>query len=388
MARALARRQLKRRLEAAAYRLLRLLVSWAFRRRQPHPAPRRFLLVLRGQRYGDAVVSLAFSAALRQRFPEAVIWALGPPMLQAVLACDRNLAGFLPLPDPEWRHPVETLRGLLRVRRLGADLAFALGIHFRTCLLARLAAGYGIGYDYNGRGFVLDQALAPHLSCNRSGWEYDAGSNPPHITRFWARLLDQPMVAESEPSWTGLDLGPHQARAAAFLAEHLPGPSPLVLVHPWASSAIRTWPAHHLQELLSRAAAGTDWRLVVSGGPEHAARAAELVELAPGRLAAAAGRLTLAETWALLRQASAVVSVDTVVIHMAAAVNVPVISLFGPGDPLVWGPWGQLDRVLQPHAQCRRCKRATCLHPGLPCMEAIQPELVLERVRALIAGCG
>jgi heptosyltransferase-3 len=52
-----------------------------------------------------------------------------------------------------------------------------------------------------------------------------------------------------------------------------------------------------------------------------------------------AGKLTLSQTAALLQSARAYVGPDTAVTHMAAAVGVPVVSLYGPSNPVKWGPW-------------------------------------------------
>lgn len=346
--------------------------------------PSRVLLLLRGQRLGDAVVSLAFSAAVKEAFPEAEVWAAGPRTLEPVLGNDSSLAGVRSVPHPEWRHPLKAVRAWRGLKDMGFDVAFVLGIHFLSSAIGRLVSKHAVGYDYNHRGWLLDRALVPHVSCNRSGWEYGPETRPLHITDFWGRLLEAVTGERPAVSWRGLDLQVHDPAAGRFLTRSLTGESRLLVFHPYAGSVIRTWPESLARVFVDLVLQRTDWRLAVTGGPQDREAARLLASRGPERIAAAAGELALGETWALLSRADLLVSVDTAVIHMAAAQGRPVVSLFGPGDPLVWGPHHQAGGVIQRNEWCQRCKRARCLHPGLPCMAALDPELVLERASAMM----
>lgn len=382
MRRALARRRTKRHLEGLAYRVLRACV-----RPRPRPArqpPRRVLLLLRGQRRGDAVVALPFSAEAKRLFPGAEIHAAGPEALRAVLAHDACLSAFHALPHPEWRSPRPALRALRRLRGLDFDLVFVLGIQAASALVGRRLGRHAVGYDYNGRGFALDHALAPHLFCNRSGWEYGPETRPPHIAEFWLGLLAP--FASTRPGvlWDGLDLRSEQPAARAFLADATVGTGPLVAFHPYAADANRCWPEPLARRFLERLVAETDWRVVLTGAAADRPAAQRLARDLTGRVAVAAGRLDLGTSWALLAEADLLVSIDTSLVHMAAAAGTPIVALLGPSDPLVWGPHGQADAVLQANAWCQRCKRPSCLHPGVPCMAALDPELVLAHARRRI----
>ena len=324
--------------------------------------PRRVLLLLRGQRLGDAVVSLAFSAAVQQAFPEAEVWAAGPRTLEPVLGNDSSLAGVRSVPHPEWRHPLEAFQAWRGLKRIGFDVAFVLGIHFLSTAFGRFVSKHAVGYDYNRRGWLLDRALVPHVSCNRSGWEYGPETQPPHITDFWGRLLEAVTGERPAVSWRGLDLRAHDAAAGRFLAQSLVGESRLLVFHPYAGSVIRTWPEPLARAFIDLVLQQTDWRVAVTGGPQDREAARLLASRGPDRVAVAARELSLGETWALLSRADLLVSVDTAVIHMAAALGRPVVSLFGPGDPLVWGPHDQAGGVLQRYEWCQRCKSARLMN--------------------------
>ena len=388
-ARALARRRAKRRAEGVVLGLAGgLLRSLPGSRR---PVPRKVskvLLVLRGQRLGDAVVSLAFSAALRRRHPEAEIWAAAPPQLAELLACDHNLDRFFALPWPERHSPVRAASAWRELRAQGFDLAYPLGIQLMNAVMARACAAYSVGYDYNGRGRVLDEPRRPHLSCNRSGWEYGADSDPPHVVDFWGMLLKRPGEPAPPVSWRGLDLAVHRPAARRWLESRgLAAERPLIL-HPWAGNPIRTWPLSHARRFLELWLRDRPEPVVLTGGAADRAAGERLAQGLGPRVLSAAGDLSPGQTWALLEPARLVVSVDTCVIHMAAALPRPVVSLFGAGDPLVWGPYGQADGVVQEHRICQRCKRASCLFGSPLCMGAISPEVVMERALAKLGAPG
>ena len=376
---------MKRRLEAFAYRLLTPLATFFMPPRQMiSPAPRRILMVLRGQRLGDAVVSFPFSNALKQAFPEAAIWSVAPRSLSGILACDRNVDHVCSMPESERRHAIQTLQRWSLLRGQQFDAAFVLGIPFISNLMGRVVSRQAIGYNYNGRGCVLDIAMAPHVSCNRSGWEYDHHSNPTHVTEFWDRLIHTITDVRTPISWEGLDLTPHRQVARQFLKKHTGGSGPLVVLHPWAGSEVRSWPSIQAKELIALAVDGKDCRVILTGGPLDAEGCRALAEGWGGNVQSAAGTLSPPQTWALLDEADLVISVDTCIIHMAAALGKPVISLFGAGDPLVWGPHGQSERVIQVHRICQRCKRSACLFPGVPCMSAITARMVWEKAASLL----
>jgi ADP-heptose:LPS heptosyltransferase len=118
-------------------------------------------------------------------------------------------------------------------------------------------------------------------------------------------------------------------------------------------------------------------------------------ELARGARAPAvnlAGRTTLSQTLALFRHAAVAITVDSGPMHLAAAAGVPVVALFGPGDPGQSGPWTGSARVVDVGAPCK-CLRPECAYTNGPgrCMRAIDSTMVLDAVRGILSrqerGC-
>lgn len=83
----------------------------------------------------------------------------------------------------------------------------------------------------------------------------------------------------------------------------------------------------------------------------------------------------------MLARAALMVSNDNGPMHMAAALRVPVIGLFGPSDPAVWGPWGEGHRTFYKGLDCRACFHPDCFRGEQNCMKLITLDEVWEAVR-------
>ena len=101
-----------------------------------------------------------------------------------------------------------------------------------------------------------------------------------------------------------------------------------------------------------------------------------------------AGRTSLREAIALIQQARLAVGPDTGLMHIAAAVRTPVVSLWGATRPQRTGPYGFADLVIQGKAPCVPCERRTC-SIGRICMRSITMDLIGRKIRnALDAKTG
>ena len=93
------------------------------------------------------------------------------------------------------------------------------------------------------------------------------------------------------------------------------------------------------------------------------------------------GKVTLMELAALLKKCAVFVTNDSGPMHIAAAVDTPVVALFGPTDPLKTGPYGHGHVVLSYAVDCRPCLRRECARAvALECLTGVRPEQVVQAV--------
>ncbi|MHC5560432.1 glycosyltransferase family 9 protein [Kocuria sp. U4B] len=253
------------------------------------------VLVLRALGLGDALAGVAPLRGVRRMLPGHRLVLAAPEGIGTWLAelgvVDAVLptAGLEPLPELPGGHVAVNLHGR--------------GPRSHELLLAtrpqRLVAFAAAGHD-------------------GPAWRADE-----HEVRRWCRLVDA----------AGGACGPEDLR----LRPHVPAPegAPVVL-HPGAASASRRWPAARWRRV-AEALAADGHRILVTGSPAEAGLAAAVAD---GLDAAenVCGALSLAELAAAVGAAAAVLSTDTGVAHVATALAVRSVVLFGPTPPAWWGP--------------------------------------------------
>ena len=167
--------------------------------------------------------------------------------------------------------------------------------------------------------------------------------------------------------------------AASWLDAHHVA-EPFIAVAPGSIWGTKRWPGY--PELVAR----LDQPVVVVGGPEDQALAADLARAEPERIHVAAGALPLRASAALLARAALLVTNDSAPLHLASAVGTRVVAIFGPTIPgFGFGPRGEADRIVElAGLACRPCSShgpAVCPLGHHRCMKELSGDVVLEAVR-------
>lgn len=346
------------------------------------------LLVIRLGALGDVANTLPAVSALRKRMPRTrFAWLVEEPSRELVAAARvadevivfprRRLAEGLRRP---WRWPA-ALGELWRFRKALRARAFACTLD----LQGNLKSGF-LGWLSGAPDRV---GFAPG-HCREWNWMFNtvlaapAAKALPRAEKYAALA----QVIEPELRLEAVSLPPNAAEAAAvdaFLTT-LPGPGPLVLLHPGTSAfgEFKRWPAERYGALAAGLKARREALSVVTYGPAERALA-EAVVAASGGAAVAAPALTLTGLIELIRRAELFVAADTGPLHIAALLRRPVVALFGPKDPVVYGPYGTRCEIVRADAPCSPCTRRTCDHGR--CMTGVAVEQVLAAAeRVLEAG--
>jgi len=164
----------------------------------------------------------------------------------------------------------------------------------------------------------------------------------------------------------------------------------LVAFHPGVSAfgQIKAWAPERYAELAKAAHDALGVRAVITWGPGERALAERVVEAAGEAALLGPETGSLLELAALYRALAAVVGSDTGPIHLAAAIGVPVVALYGPKDPAIYGPWspGGAARVrcVWAAVHCSPCRLRHC--PDVICMPAIEVAAVLAALEELLGG--
>jgi len=131
-----------------------------------------------------------------------------------------------------------------------------------------------------------------------------------------------------------------------------------VSVHPGGgvyTALYRCWPEERFASAADTLAGKPGVKIVLIGGKADAEKAARVASMMKHRPVIAAGRLTLMETSALLTMSKLLICNNSGPMHIAAALKVPTVSIFGAADPRIHRPWGEGHIVLQSGLDCSPC---------------------------------
>jgi ADP-heptose:LPS heptosyltransferase len=337
----------------------------------------RVLAVHRILRIGDTLVARPAMTALRAKYPDAHISVLCAADLAPLLEPDLG-AFYDEIIPAEFEADRTKLFAQLASYRF--DRAYVM-VTDRFSLRLPYLAGipYSVGYDYAGRGALLSERCELPTRANSPGFLYDDDEPPAHISRIWLGLIDPDAPAPVKYPDFAIPENADE-KTAAFKKRNGFSPGEYVVFHPFPAHDSYFWPDERWRELIR--ILSKNRRVVITGGPGDAGEARRFT----GETGAvvAAGELDILSSMALIRDAAAVVSVDTAAVHIAATIGTPVVTLYGPGDPVLWGPLGVEHKILFNEKPCSLCKKAKCFQVRPYCMEGIRVEEVSTAVTAYL----
>jgi heptosyltransferase-2/heptosyltransferase-3 len=347
-------------------------------------------LLIRPDHLGDILFLTPALHALRTTLPEARITALTGPWGRAALQGNPDLDAVETCPFPGFaRQPKANLLAPYRLlfeqardlRRRAYDTAVIL--RFDHWWGAWLAAAAGIprrmGYDRPETRPFLTRALPYHaerheVEQNSSLLAMATGSGV-----VWELGPTRFVIAEDDRTWAN---GWLQAR-------NLSTGVPLVAIHPGAGAAVKRWPLAAWGRVADVLAESHSAQILLTGAAEERSLTRTIAETMSHPVFDAAGQTTLGQLAALLERCSLVLGSDSGPMHLAVALGVPTIHLYGPVAPGKFGPWGDPARhvVLATSWPCAPCNRLDWTPDVLEqhrCMADIAPERVLEIAQELL----
>ena len=302
-------------------------------------APRSVLVVV-ARRIGDVLLATPLIRSLKLAWPQTAVDALVFEGTQGVLAANADVRSVLAVPARPgilWH-----LGFLLRLARR-YDIALSLQTGDRPTLYAYTAGRLSVGLQLReGRGalkrWLLDRWVA-----------FDNVNT--HTVRMHLALADAvgiPRSGEVVAAWSAGDERQVDALLGAGAVQ------PLALLHTYPKFRYKMWRPEAWIEV-ARWLAGRGLRLALtgSGDADELAYVDAIARAMPAGTINAAGRLTLGASACLASRARIYIGPDTAMTHVAAALGVPTVALYGPTNPVKWGPW---PRGQSPDANpWRRC---------------------------------
>jgi heptosyltransferase-1 len=344
------------------------------------------LLIVRLSAMGDVIHTLPAAQALREAFPNAMIgWLIEERWAELLCApgtprrgprsAQRPLADWVhPVNLTGWRKSLFTISTLQQIAKVWNDVR---------------SARYDVAVDLQG---AMRSAL---LAC-WSGARVVYGASEPREApaSLWytrtviargAHVIEQNLsiaeaVAGKKMSVPCVEF-PRDAEAERRIGQRLDeeGVEEFVIFNPGAGWGAKRWPAERYG-LVARALAEDGVRAILNYGPGEEKLAREVEAASAGM--AQAMQCSITELIALTRRARLFIGGDTGPLHLAAALQVPVVAIFGPTDPARNGPYGTQSIVLRNPASLTTHARRAQPDEGLL---GIGVDSVVEAARTLLA---
>ncbi len=312
-------------------------------------------------------------SVLRQREPDAAIDVLAPDWSAPLLARMPEVTQALTNPFAHGQFRWSARRELgrsLRERRYSR--CYVLPNSWKSALIPFFAAiPERIGYHGEARWGLLNRRR-----------RLDTQSHPQLVQRY-AALADLPSLPLPDPlPMPRLSSTPAQ-QLAARSALGLPAQGAPVVFCPGAEyGPAKRWPAAHFASL-ARRIASADFPVWILGSAKDAAVGEEICALADGSARNLCGATTLEQVIDLIAGARLVVSNDSGLMHVAAALDRPLVALYGSSDPGYTPPLSARAVILSRRLPCSPCFKRECPLGHFDCLQGLAPEQVLAAVEGM-----
>ena len=332
------------------------------------------ILIVNVNWVGDVIFSTPFIRAVREAYPVAYIACLLHPRCSQMLESNRRLNEII-IYDEEGAH--KSLFGkwklIQELRKKNFDTAFLLHRSFTKALITYLAGiKERIGYPTKSRGWILTKAV-------------EEPDEELHKVEYFLNIARAAGMRPKDVSYEFF-VEDHDREYAAGLLQRsgvLAGDRVVVLC-PGGNWDPKRWAPENFAKLGDLLVKKFGARIVLAAAKKDTLLAEEIDHMMKSPVVVAAGKTSLRQLGALLERASLVIANDTGPMHMAVAVGVKTIALFGPTSPAITGPYGKGDyTVISRHEKCEvPCYDVTCTDNA--CMQAITVEDVLAAATGML----
>ncbi|MBN1621181.1 MAG: lipopolysaccharide heptosyltransferase II [Endomicrobiales bacterium] len=342
-----------------------------------HPCPK--ILIVQPSRIGDVVFALPTLSALRKKYPKAWIgWFVdercapvleGNPDLDEVIIFDRRKTGL---------GYFSKLRKYLRSKQI--DLSIDLHGLFKSAFMvwmagARFKLASGSTYGMKELSWLFSKEIKPE--------KIDT-----HCINRHLRVAEYLGCLKDNPEYKIIIKEEVAKRVDSILKEKgINAEKPVVIMFPGGGWIARRWFPERFSELADKLVSEFGAQVILIGGKEGGASEKGLNQLIKHKskngMTDLTGMLNLNEVAALFKKSCLFVGNEAGPMHLACALNVPVVAILGPTIANRTGPYGKNVKIIQHKVDCQPCRNRNCVTKK--CMELVTVDEVFEASKTFLA---
>lgn len=335
-------------------------------------------LVISPNWIGDAVMAQPLLRRLRALHPDRPIDVLAPTWVAPVWRAMREVDTVIESPfkhgSLQWKERKEFAKML---KERGYEDSYVLPNTLKFALIPWLASiPRRVGYKGEMRYGLVNVM------------HHDEKDAPRPMAQFYAALADKPVRNLPRPEKLPepeMIVDPKEADAA-IARLGLPAGTYVAFAPGAEFGPAKRWPAPYFAELAKTIRANRpDAQILLLGSPKDRAVCDEITAIVP-EAHNLAGSTSLSEAIALISRAAAVVTNDSGLMHIGAALGRPVVAIYGPTDPRHTPPLSELAKILWLHIECSPCQQRECPLGHQNCMKQILPNDVWQPLQPMLAA--
>ena len=298
---------------------------------------------------GDVILTLPVLTALKDNFKDAKIDVVVGPRPKQIFEKDPRINRvFIYDKHAKLKDKIKFIKGLRKER-------YSLAIDMRTSLLPLLAGA---------------KNKSPLFPAAKSGAKHKRLIHMESLMPFGIKYREQKNIY--------ID-GEARKKIENLLKDNgVSGKDILIGINPSSRSPLKQWKKDGFIEVIKKLLKNPGYKIILIGDVNEATLSKEIEkEAASPDLIDLTGKTNLNELFALIEKLNLLLTCDSASMHIASDLGVKVIAIFGPTDPMEYGPRGGKDIVIRKNLECSPCKKAQCRLGTHECMEAITAEEIL-----------
>jgi heptosyltransferase-3 len=333
-------------------------------------------LVIRTDRIGDVVLSTPVPEAIKRKYPDSQVSMM-------VASYTRDLFNHNPWVNEVITEDQEDLKGffklvkLLRSKKL--DVVILLRPTLRLALILFLSGiKVRIGTGYRAYGFLFNHKIYQHRkTIEKHELEYNLNMLTP-LGVFKEKMMPRIYLSSEEER--------HSRRIFDDL--NIREEDVKIVIHPGSGHSSLNYPLEKLALLADKLIQGLSAKVILTGNQKEMKLSEKMRTWMRYQPIDLVGKTDLRGLCLLLKGADLLISNSTGPMHLASALGTQVVALFSPlfvASPKRWGPYGEGHEVISPPVKtCYKCDSERC--PDFNCMEKIDPEEIVLRVKKILKG--
>jgi len=310
------------------------------------------VLLIKLRHHGDVLLATPVARTLKACFPECQVDFLVYEETEKILQDNPDVRDVFiwHRAGRKWSRLKKNLRLFLDLRRRRYDCVIHLSDQMQGALLAKfLRPQQSIGIDYPKRRYFFWQTcflkLTPLFPSNTRHSVEQNLATLAHLSLPLVKVENQDPHADH----CRLIINPEDRKYIHKRLQQIAITTPYLLIHPSARWFFKCWEEDRFAKVIEHFAS-LGWPILLTSGPSELEQAMVrkiLQEIHVPRVYSLAGQLTLKQLGAVIDQARLFIGVDSVPMHMAAALKKDVVALFGPSKVNEWHPWKTRCRLLK-----------------------------------------